>query len=182
MVGPKLFLRELTLEDWNGVHSYASLEKVSRYQAWGPNTETETYEFVRTIVEDAERSPRTRFVFAVIHMEQQKLVGAGEINIRSIHHRQGEIPYIIHPDYWGQGLATETARLLIQFGFHSLHLHRIFGTCDPRNKASASVLEKVGMKKEGQLRQNMRIENEWRDSMLFSVLEQEWNQYNPNIQ
>ncbi|MBB4826191.1 RimJ/RimL family protein N-acetyltransferase [Sporosarcina luteola] len=174
IMGSTFILRELTLEDWGEVHSYASLEEVSRYQSWGPNTESQSLEFVQAIVDEAERRPRTRYVFAVVHLEQNKLVGSGEINIRSIHHKQGEISYIIHPDYWGRGLASETARLLIHFGFHSLELHRIFGTCDPKNKASARVLEKVGMLKEGQLRQNIRIEHAWRDSLLFSVLAHEW--------
>ncbi|MCG3087481.1 GNAT family N-acetyltransferase [Sporosarcina cyprini] len=175
LTGSKVFLRELTLDDWTDVHSYATLPEASRYQPWGPNTVTDSFEFVQTIIKDATRIPRTRFVFAVIHLPQQKLVGAGEVNIRSLSNQEGEISYIIHPDYWGQGLASETARLLLQYGFHSLRLHRIFGTCDPRNIASARVLEKVGMVEEGHLRQNLRIGDDWRDSLLFGVLTHEWN-------
>jgi RimJ/RimL family protein N-acetyltransferase len=53
-------------------------------------------------------------------------------------------------------------------------LHRIFATCDPRNTASAHVLQKVGMRLEGRLRDTMLIRDGWRDSLVYSVLEHEW--------
>ena len=55
-----------------------------------------------------------------------------------------------------------------------LNLHRVMATCDPRNLASAAVLQKVGMTFEGQLRHTMQIRDGWRDSSVFSVLANEW--------
>lgn len=65
---------------------------------------------------------------------------------------------------------------MITFGFDTLKLHRIYATCDPRNIGSSKVLEKVGMAKEGILRENMLMKDGiWRDSFLYSVLKQEWS-------
>jgi len=65
---------------------------------------------------------------------------------------------------------------VITFGFDTLKLHRIYATCDPRNIGSSKVLEKVGMAKEGILRENMLMKDGvWRDSFLYSVLKQEWS-------
>jgi RimJ/RimL family protein N-acetyltransferase len=50
-------------------------------------------------------------------------------------------------------------------------LHRIFATCDPENVASARVLEKVGMQREGLMRQQMLVQERWRDSYLYAILE-----------
>ena len=167
--------REMVQEDWLDVHKYSSMEIVCQYQPWGPNTEEETLLFVEAVLQDAKKKPRSRFVFAVFEQETATMIGAGEITIRDTINREGEIGYIFHPDYWGQGYATEVARLLANFGFHELNLHRIYATCDPRNGASAKVLEKIGMVKEGRLREDLFIKDGWRDSFIYGLLEHEWN-------
>ncbi|MCM3710217.1 GNAT family N-acetyltransferase [Sporosarcina luteola] len=171
----RVILREMEENDWIDVHKYASQEKVCQYQPWGPNSEQESKDFVKQVLRDARKEPRSRFVFAVIVKESREMVGAGEINIRDFSNRVGEIAYIMNPQYWGKGLATEVAKLLIAHGFSDLHLHRIFATCDPRNIGSLKVLEKVGMLKEGKLREDLLIKDGWRDSLLYSILEQEWD-------
>lgn len=170
--GERVILRDLEEQDWRAVHAYASQSIVCQYQPWGPNSETESQDFVTQVVLEAANLPRSRFVFAV--MEKDRLIGAGEINIRDFTNRQGEIGYIIHPDYWAKGYATEVAKLLIKFGFSTLNLHRIFATCDPRNLGSAKVLEKIDMTYEGRIRQDLLLKDGWRDSLLFSILKHEW--------
>ncbi|MDN7245344.1 GNAT family N-acetyltransferase [Planococcus shenhongbingii] len=170
----RFYLREFEERDWPAVHRYARQELVSRYQPWGPNTEEESRNYVQQILEGAAKADRTQFAFAVIWRESGQLIGAGELSLQNAASRVGEIGYILHPDYWGQGVATGVAELLISFGFDDLKLHRIFATCDPNNAGSRKVLEKAGMVWEGTLRENIRIKNGWRDSMVYSMLEQEW--------
>ncbi|MFD0523568.1 GNAT family N-acetyltransferase [Paractinoplanes durhamensis] len=86
----------------------------------------------------------------------------------------GEIGYGIHPDRWGRGAATAAARELLRQAFEEHYLHRVYGTCDPRNSASARVLLKIGMAYEGRMRETVRIRDGWRDSDLYAILEQEW--------
>ncbi len=100
------------------------------------------------MIKDASQEPRTRYVFAIVKKDIERVVGAGELNIRDFTNKNGEIGYIVNPDYWEKGLATDVANLLIDFGFSELKLHRIYATCDPRNIGSSKVLEKVGMIKE----------------------------------
>ncbi|MRG86010.1 GNAT family N-acetyltransferase [Salinibacillus xinjiangensis] len=168
----RLFLREFTKSDWIGVHKYASQDIVCQFQPWGPNTEKDSKDFVNQVIKDSKQKPRTRFVFAIIYNEI--MIGAGEFNIRNFTHKVGEVSYIVNPDYWGKGIATEVSTLLIDFGFGELKLHRIYATCDPRNIGSSKVLEKVGMTKEGIIREDLLIKDGWRDSSLYSVLEHEW--------
>lgn len=167
-------LREFKYDDWKDIHEYASQESVCRYQPWGPNSESESKEFVNKIIEDSHKKPRTRYVFAVIIQEDNKVIGAGELNVRNLKNLNGEIAYIINPQYWGNGYATEVAKYLLDFGFGKLNLHRIFATCDPRNTASSRVMEKVGMKYEGRMREALLIRDGWRDSLLHSILDNEW--------
>nr|WP_254924638.1 GNAT family protein [Paenibacillus odorifer] len=104
----------------------------------------------------------------------EHLIGMIELNIRSHTDRSGEIGYIVHPDAWGQGVATAAARRMLKFGFEELQLHRIYATCDPRNSGSSKVLTKIGMTYEGRLRDALLIKDGWRDSLMFSMLEHEW--------
>ncbi|WP_245976727.1 GNAT family N-acetyltransferase [Oceanobacillus arenosus] len=169
----RLLLREFTESDWIDVHKYASQDIVCQYQPWGPNTEEDSKDFVNHVIENSTQEPRRRFVFAIIYNEN--MIGAGEFNIRDFTNKVGEVAYIVNPDHWGKGIATEAATLLIDFGFEKLKLHRIYATCDPRNVGSSKVLEKVGMTKEGRIREDLLIKDGWRDSLIYSVLEHEWN-------
>ncbi|AUD15015.1 MULTISPECIES: GNAT family N-acetyltransferase [unclassified Planococcus (in: firmicutes)] len=175
MVSNSIQLREFKKSDWEDVHKYASLEIVCRTQPWGPNSVEETIEYVDQIIVDAEKIPRIRFAYAVVHTEDDAMIGAGELTIKSFENSTAEIGYIINPDYWGRGVATEVAQKLIGFGFDKLNLHRIYATCAPENIASRKVLEKAGLLFEGQLRETLWVKGKWRDSLLYSVLENEWD-------
>lgn len=170
----RLYLREFAKDDWPAVHKYASQEQVSRNQTWGPNTIEETMEFIKEVLADSRKKPRTRYIFAIVLKDQDELIGAVEINIRSVVNQSGEIGYIINPDHWGRGIAPEAAALLIEYGFSRLKLHRIYATCAPDNKGSQRVLEKLGMSFEGRMRENLLLKEGWRDSNLYSVLAREW--------
>ncbi len=170
--GPlNVLLRPIAEEDWPAVHAWASQERACRYQAWGPNTTKQTREFVRDAANAWTSLPLTRFVY-VIALDG-RVVGNCELNLRGL--AQGEISYALHPDYWGLGLATAAARQLVGFGFEEHDRHRIFATCDPRNIASAAVLQRVGMRYEGRMRETTLIRDGWRDSDLYSILVDEWH-------
>ncbi|WP_404456866.1 GNAT family N-acetyltransferase (plasmid) [Virgibacillus necropolis] len=171
----RLLLREFNENDWIDVHKYASQDKVSQYQPWGPNTEKDTKDFIHKAMNAAAEEPRLRYVLAIVHKDDNRMIGAGEFNIRDFTNKSGEIGYIVNPEYWGKGIATSVAKLLIDFGFRELNLHRIYATCDTRNIGSLMVLERAGMTREGKIREDLLIKDGWRSSLLYSVLEYEWN-------
>lgn len=170
----RVVLRELMREDWPAIHAYASRLDVCRFQPWGPNTPEQTIAFVETAIASAEEQPRRRYTLAVTLVEHGMVVGLAEMNVRDAGFAVGEIAYVLHPDYWGRGIATEAAQRLLRFGFEILGLHRIHATCDPRNVASARVMEKIGMQYEGRLRETMYIRDGWRDSLVYAILADEW--------
>lgn len=157
-----LKLRPLALDDVTAVHSWACLPESCRYQAWGPNTYEQTEAYVRAGV----AAPPDRMVFAVL--VDGDVVGSAELKLRGP--STGEIAYAVHPRLWGQGIATAAARELLRRGFSEHGLHRVSGTCDPRNLASAAVLRKIGMRFEGRMRGTAYIRDGWRDSDLYAIL------------
>ena len=174
LTGERVTLRDFTHDDWRAVHAYSTRAEVYRFQPWGPNTPEQTREFVDGVIAQAQRQPRIEYNLAMALAATGEVIGAGSLGIRSREFGQGEIGYVVRSDYWGRGYGTEAARLLLEFGFTTLGLHRIFATCDPRNLASARVLEKIGMRYEGRLRDTMLIRDGWRDSLIYSLLEHEW--------
>ncbi|MFC8348256.1 GNAT family N-acetyltransferase [Streptomyces sp. NPDC057280] len=172
-------LRRIELADWRAVHAWASLAQVCRFQAWGPNTEEETRAFVATAVDAWAHSPQRRFAYAA--RVAGDVVGMGELHLRNREQRQGEITYVVHPRVWGQGIGTAIGQELLSRGFDDLRLHRICATCEPRNTGSARVLGKLGMTWEGRLRHTALIRDGWRDSDVFSILEDEWAERTPRV-
>ena len=170
----RLVLRDFRESDWQAVHKYGSDPQVVRHVEFGPNTKEETRSFIKRAVASQKEEPRRSYELAVVLRAKDRLIGGCSIYISNPDHREGSIGYIFNRHFWRQGYATETARALLGFGFDKLGLHRIFSTCDPRNIASKRVLEKIGMQREGRLREHRWVKERWRDSFLYGILDHEW--------
>lgn len=175
----RLKLREITQQDFQAVHEYASDPETVKYMSFGPNTEEETQEFINRNLKRQQEQPRTDYGFGIILKHEDSFIGA--CGIHSVTEIQASIGYILNRRYWGHGYATEAATALVDYLFSELGVHRVYASCDPRNKASIRVLEKVGMSLEGRLRENMNIRGEYRDSLIFGLLVNEWKTKNHNI-
>jgi RimJ/RimL family protein N-acetyltransferase len=169
----RLWLRDLKESDWQAVYEYASDPEVVRYMDWGPNTEEETKGFIHRALEAQKEQPRCHYTLAIVLQAEDRLIGSCGVHVSNLENREGWIGYCLNKHFWRKGYATETARAVVDFGFRKLGLHRVFATCDPANTASAHVLEKAGMKREGRIREHKWAKGKWRDSYLYAALEQE---------
>jgi RimJ/RimL family protein N-acetyltransferase len=170
----RLKLRELEESDWQAVHGYAPDHEVVRYMDWGPNTEEETVNFIQRSITSRKEQPRRNYTLAIVLTTEDRLIGSCGVQVSDPENREGWIGYCLNRDFWGKGYGTEVARALITFGFKRLNLHRIYATCDPQNIASAHVLEKAGMQREGHLRERKWVKRRWRDFLLYAILDREW--------
>ena len=101
--------------------------------------------------------------------ESNSLCGGVGLRI-AIEHRRAELGYWIGVPYWGQGIATEASRALVNYGFETLKLHRIFASLVSSNVASAEVLKKIGMQREGCQREHNQKWGEFLDIELYGML------------
>lgn len=108
-------------------------------------------------------------VFAITLRETGELVGAVGLKLEPEHTR-AELGYWIGKTFWNHGYATEAARRVVQFGFQALGLHRIYARAFVRNPASRRVLEKIGMRYEGRLRDHFLKWGEPLDLDMFGLL------------
>ena len=102
------------------------------------------------------------------------LIGEVGLALISAVHGHCEIGYVFDPAYAGMGYATEAATVLVELAFSVLGAHRVSGRLDARNDASARVLERLGMRREGQFVENEYVKGEWTDEAVYAVLEDEW--------
>jgi RimJ/RimL family protein N-acetyltransferase len=77
-------------------------------------------------------------------------------------------------DYWSKGYGVEAARLLINYGFQQLNLHRISSTALAFNEGSIKLHKKLGFVEEGRLRQAMFKNGQYHDVVQFGILREEW--------
>jgi ribosomal-protein-alanine N-acetyltransferase len=173
--GERVRLREFTLQDLDRAWEWARHPEFFRYIASGaPRSHEEERTWLNGVLEAATFRPRLYYRLGMELREGKLLIGDAAMGIESDRARGASIGYGVHPDWWGHGYATEAASLIVRFGFQTLRLHRIWGTHHPENVASGRVLEKLGMQYEGRLRDDRFIRGRWYDSVLCSILEEEW--------
>jgi [ribosomal protein S5]-alanine N-acetyltransferase len=170
----RLLLREFDHSDWPALHAYTSDPEVVQYMPFGPNTEAEACAHLAECLATAAEEPRRIYELAVVLRTENRLIGMTTLALHYHEQRHASFSYLFHRDYWGQGYATEAMRRLIDFGFTELQLHRIEDSCDTRNHASARVMEKLGMRREGHLRETIWKDGRWYDEYLYAVLVQDW--------
>lgn len=166
----EIYLRDLRLTDVDDIHSYSSIDEVSQYQVWGPNI----FEQTQTHIKDVLNRDNTIYHKVIVLKQNQRVIGAAQMTLDEDNKNAG-VGYIVHPEYWGHGIATKVARQLLDYGFNELELNRIWATTDKRNIGSEKVLLKIGMIKEGLLRQNIKLGSGYRDTLIYSILQEEYN-------
>ncbi|MGH9369468.1 MAG: GNAT family N-acetyltransferase [Thermoanaerobaculia bacterium] len=105
--------------------------------------------------------------------EQRRLCGAIGLRLEA-GDRHAELGYWVAVADWGRGFCTEAARAVVDHGFRALGLHRVWASHFARNPASGRVLEKIGMTREGYLRQHLRKWDTYEDVVVYGVLRSEW--------
>ena len=161
----RLRIRPFTADDWRGVHSYMSDERVTVHLVEGVLSEEGAKEFV---YENRERT------HALVLAHDDLLIGHMYFHPWFAPETY-EIGWVVGRPHQGRGYATEAALALLDHGFSRLGLHRIIATCETDNLASVRVMEKLGMRREAHFRQCYRHDDgRWTDEYFYARLAEEW--------
>lgn len=166
----RLRLRPFRLQDADAVLAYATDPEWARFLPVPvPYTAADAERFLAgQVLLDRQRHPSWAIEYA----------GAvrGGINIRfDFDNRVGELGYSMAHGYWGKGLTTEAARAVLDLAFSTYAmLNRVRAMADPRNIGSLRVMEKLGMIREGLLRQNRVVRGQLVDEVWCGILRKEW--------
>lgn len=177
----RLLLRNFTPDDVHDVFEYASNINVARLMNWEVHvTLQDSVNFIdsaRFLNEKNVLNPLAIVLKQNNPARPQKVIGSiclfQRAEILSLHTL--ELGYVIGEPYWGQGLVTEAANILLAYGFiHVPDLHRVESTCLCVNMGSRRVMEKLGMQREGILRKYYEKNGYIHDFYLYSLLKDEW--------
>ena len=168
----RLVLRGITEADVPALFEIFSDGEVMRYWSRPPMT---SMDHARALVTEIQGhwQARTLFQWGVTERAGGALVGTCTLYRWDRVHARAEVGYALRKDRWGRGLATEAVGAVLDFGFDRMGLHRVGADTDPRNTASARVLERLGFQREGLQRGTYRHLGEWADSALWGLLAHE---------
>jgi ribosomal-protein-alanine N-acetyltransferase len=142
----RLLLREFVEDDAEAFFSFNGDPEVMRHTGQSPSTSVSQ---VRREIRDYPDYRKHGFGrWAVVYKPDQVIVGFNGLKYLD-DLREVDLGYRFRVDYWGKGIATESSRAVLSYGFEELGLKRIIGLVLPANTASVRVLKKVGMRFDG---------------------------------
>lgn len=170
----RLILRRFNEEDWKDLHEYLSEESVVKFEPYG------VYDEEGSRQEAISRAQNEAF-WAVCLKENNKLIGNVYFQKQEpCEFLTWEIGYVFNPKFYGQGYATESCKAVMDYAFRELSARRIVAMCNPLNTASWRLLERLKMRREGHLQQNIFFKYDetcnpiWCDTYEYGVLAKEW--------
>lgn len=111
---------------------------------------------------------------AVERREDARVLGEVLLFKFDLGSKRAELGYALAKSAWGKGYAGEALPPLVDYAFREMQLNRLDAVIDPRNVASARVLERLGFVHEGTQREHSIIRGETSDSGLYGLLRREW--------
>jgi RimJ/RimL family protein N-acetyltransferase len=111
--------------------------------------------------------------FVVVHRQAGRVIGSCLLFRFEALSARAEVGYVLAQAYWGAGYMFEAMRAFVAFAFEQVGLRRLEAEIDPRNVASAKLLERLGFVNEGLLRQRWALKGEVTDSSLYGLLRTE---------
>lgn len=169
----RLFLRRITMDDVSDYFDFASDPLVTTYTIWDTHKSLdESRHFVEYLTRKYDS--KVAYHWGIIDKAINKLIGrTGFINWDTTHERT-EIGFGISSKYWNRGIITEATKQIIEYGFSNLGLNRIEGRCNHNNLGSGRAMEKLGMKFEGTLRDQLKIKGKFVDQRMYSILKSDF--------
>lgn len=170
----RIMIRKFTPEDWKDLYDYLSDATVLKFEPYDIFTEAQCK------LEAIKRSNQESFL-AVCLKSTGKLIG--NIYIEQQHPKKystWELGYVFNSKYQGYGYATESCKVVLNYAFRTLQARRVIAMCNPQNKASWKLLERLHFRKEGHLLKNIYFKSDeqgdpiWQDTYEYAILFEEW--------
>lgn len=171
IITERLIIRNFKQIDWNDLYEYLSDKEVVEYEPY------EVYSKEQAKEEAIKRSNKDEF-YAVCLKENEKLIG--NLYLGKAEFDTWELGYVFNRKYQGKGYATESAKALLEMAFGQLKARRIIAMCNPKNEPSWRLMERLKMRREGLLLQNIYFKTDdegkpiWLNTYEYAILKSEW--------
>jgi len=176
---PRLLVRAFRAEDAGDLHAYLSDPQTYIFEPGAPVTRDEA------AVMAAEMAASPHFWAVEVAATGRQI---GQIYLKQVEPLEQltcELGYILNPAYQRQGYAAEAAAAVVAHAFAVRGMHRVYAHCNPENTASWKLLDRIGFRREGLLRQNVFFRRDaagaplWVDTFVYARLAGESPQTDP---
>lgn len=176
---PRLTLRKMLVLDTEDMYAYACRADVTQYLTWYPHPDRDyTRQYLQYL---GNRYAAGMFYdWAIVYEPDCKMVGTCGFTSFNCSADSAEVGYVLNPEYWGKGIAQEALQRVLRFGFENLQLNRIEAKYIRENERSRRLMERVGMRFEGIMREGMLIKGSYVDVGICSILRKEWEALRQN--
>ena len=172
--GDGLRLRALTPDDAGAVLEIFGDPEVIRWMSIARLEDEEAARgFIAEIGRFAEAGTLYQWGIEIDEEEGAAVVGTVTLAAVDRRHRRAEIGFAVTRRLQNRRIASRALPVLIDFAFGTLDLHRLEADVDPENIPSLKILERLGFRREGRLRERYHQEGEWRDAVLLGLLRRE---------
>jgi len=129
---------------------------------------------------DHQRKEDGSFVFAILALPDNKLIGNCGLNRVDMKNRSGVFGIFIgDKNYWNKGFGTDATRSLLRFAFEELGLNRVELEVYDFNLRAMRAYEKAGFRRDGVRRQGLYRNGQFHDEIIMCILREEWNALYP---
>ena len=170
---PRVRLRIIDASDADALFALHADPVAMRYWSTPPWADREVA--VRTI-EDSHllRATGSAVRLGIETLDERRLIGTCSLfNIQRTN-RRGDVGYMLARDCWGRGYMREAFAAVLGYAYETVDLNRLEADVDPRNGASARLLEQAGFTREGLLRERWIVGGEVCDTALYGLLRRDW--------
>jgi len=173
----RLILRKILVSDTDDMYEYSKSSEVTRYLLWSPHPDRW---YTRSYIKSLQgRYRRGDFYdWAVVLKDSGKMIGTCGITSFDERNNFCELGYVINPEFHNMGYATEAVRKVMSICFDQFLFHRIEALHIEGNEASAAVMKKCGMSKDGTLRDYIFSKGEYKTVSIYSILVNEYRRRN----
>lgn len=172
LTGTRTHLRDFRLDDAPDAAAIIGDDRVTYWLSFDSRPAEAAVAMMERAVTVAAEEPRGEYYLAITELDGDQVVGFVRLELTGV--KAAKLGLAVHHDHWRKGYALDAAYTLMAYGFDKLGLHRITAAVGPANSASLALVDRLGFVQEGCLRDHVFTNGAWRDSVLFSILEDEF--------
>lgn len=140
--GERIVVRDWRVDELEGMHRWLGNDQVRKFLSFGTSSVDESAAHLRDVIDSQKESPREHYYLAIELVESGMTIGDAGFSWKG--EGIAEIGYFLEANYWGNGFATEAAKMMTSFAF-DLGANTVLASCDVENIASEKVMRRCGM-------------------------------------
>ena len=169
----RLILRDFAPDDFDAFYATSNDPEFQQFYSERETMESFFRQIFERILAGTDAAEREVYQLAIC-LPTGDLIGTCGVRITEPEYQQASFGIAIARPFWGQGLAYEASYCIIDFGFSSLPIHRLYAETISENRNARRLEERLGMRLEGEFRENRFFRGRWWNTVIYAVRKDEW--------